>query len=783
MNRYKHTRRGFLKTIGIGAAAAVAPGLLSAAAPKRKPNVILVMTDDQGYGDLACHGNNVIKTPGLDELYKQSVRLKDFHVDPCCSPTRAALLTGRYSSRSGVWHTVMGRSLLRKTEVTMADVFASGGYRTGMFGKWHLGDNYPFRPQDRGFQETLCHGGGAIGNAPDYWGNDYFDDTYQRNGRLEKFTGYCTDVWFTEAIKFIKANRSRPFFCYLATNVPHGPWNVADKYAEAYKDGEMSRSAKFYGMIANFDENMARLTGQLKELGLADNTILIFLTDNGTAGGVRMDRMGNATSGYNAGMRGAKVWETEGGHRVPCFIRWPEGGIGGGRDVTPITAHLDLLPTLIDLCELKAPPKVKFDGVSLRPLLTGKAKDWPARTLFVHNQRLDTPRKDKNYQVMTDRWRLLNGRDLYDIKADPGQRKSIADKHPEIVERMKKQYDAWWADISMHFDVYDATIIGSPKANPTTLYTHDWHGPQLWDQSQVRRGSQANGFWALEVERDGKYAVELRRWPREVNEPITAAIDRGQAISATKARLLVGNIDESMAVTEKMKTATFTVNLKAGLTCMMTWFSDEESKQSRGAYYVYITRTGDGDAEALERYKPSTPEMMPRPTPGPRRRGSNSKSKVAKKKRFELKQGDDLPAERAPMIAGRSIAVEATIKPTEPNGVIVAQGGQGMGYALYIRDGRLAMAARINGRVVEAISPKKLPAGELKVAGRLAKNGTLSVYVAGSKVASRKSPGTIPMPSDGLQVGSDLVSAAGDYESPNKFSGTIKNVVITLDVK
>ncbi len=165
MNRYKHTRRGFLKTIGIGAAAAVAPGLLSAAAPKRKPNVILVMTDDQGYGDLACHGNNVIKTPGLDELYKQSVRLKDFHVDPCCSPTRAALLTGRYSSRSGVWHTVMGRSLLRKTEVTMADVFASGGYRTGMFGKWHLGDNYPFRPQDRGFQETLCHGGGAIGKG------------------------------------------------------------------------------------------------------------------------------------------------------------------------------------------------------------------------------------------------------------------------------------------------------------------------------------------------------------------------------------------------------------------------------------------------------------------------------------------------------------------------------------------------------------------------------------------------------------------------------------------
>jgi len=783
MNQCTHTRRGFLKTVGLGAAAAVTPGLLSAAATKGKPNVILVITDDQGYGDLACHGNKVLKTPALDALYAQSVRLKDFHVDPCCSPTRAALLTGRYSSRSGVWHTVMGRSLLRKTEVTMADVFASGGYRTGMFGKWHLGDNYPFRPQDRGFQETVCHGGGAIGNAPDYWGNDYFDDTYQRNGRYEKFSGYCTDVWFDEAIKFIKANRSKPFFCYLATNVPHGPWIVSEKYSEVYKNGPMGRAAKFYGMIANFDENMARLTGQLKSLGLADNTILIFMTDNGTAGGVRMDRSGNAVSGYNAGMRGAKVWETDGGHRVPCFIRWPNGNIGGGRDIEPITAHLDLLPTLIDLCGLEKPKDVRFDGVSLRPLLAGKMKDWPARTLFVHNQRLDTPRKDKNYQVMTDRWRLLNGRDLYDIKADPGQRNSLADKHPEIVERMQKQYEVWWKDIAGHFDVYDRTIIGSPKANPTTLYTHDWHGPQLWDQSQVRRASQANGFWAIEVERNGKYAVELRRWPREVDKPITAAITGGQTIAATKARLLVGNIDESIAVTDKMKAAIFTVHLKAGNTCLMTWLSDEESKESRGAYYVYIRRLGDGDAEALAGYKPSTPEMMPTPAPPRRRGGANSSSKVAKKKRFELKQGDDLPADRAPMIQGRAIAIEATVKPAAPNGVIVAQGGQGQGYALYLKDGRLAMAGRINGQVVEAISPKKLPAGEVKVSGRLAKDGTLSVYIAGTKVASKESPGTIPMPADGLQVGSDLVSAAGDYESPNEFGGVIKDVVVTLDGK
>ena len=627
------TRRDLLKAMGLGAAAAATPRLWAGNAKARRPNVVLVITDDQGYGDLACHGNKVIKTPALDALYAQSARLKDFHVDPCCSPTRAALMTGRYSSRSGVWHTVNGRSLLRKTEVTMADVFAAGGYRTAMFGKWHLGDNYPFRPQDRGFHETLCHGGGAIGNAPDYWGNDYFDDTYRRNGRLEKFTGYCTDVWFNEAVKFIKANRSRPFFCYLATNVPHGPWRVPQRYADVYKDGEMGGAAKFYGMIANFDENLARLTGQLKALGLAENTILIFMTDNGTAGGVRMDRMGHATSGYNAGMRGAKVWETEGGHRVPCFIRWPRGGIGGGRDVTHITAHLDLLPTLIDLCGLKAPAKVKFDGVSLRPLLTGKANAWPARTLFVHNQRVDIPRKGKNYQVMTDRWRLLNGRDLYDIRADPGQRRSQAGKHPEIVQRMQKQYDAWWEDTSRHFDVYDATIVGSEKANPVTLYSHDWHGPQLWDQSQVRRASQANGFWAIEVERDGKYAVELRRWPEELDKPITAAVPGGRAIAATEARLLAGSVDMSQKVAAEMTTAVFTAHLGAGPTCLQTWFTDADKGESRGAYYVSVKWLGPPDAAALAAYKPSAPRDMPRSQAPPagagrtRRRRTRSKAR------------------------------------------------------------------------------------------------------------------------------------------------------------
>lgn len=192
------------------------------------PNVILVMTDDQGYGDLGCHGNKIIKTPNLDNLYSQSTRLTNFHVSPTCSPTRAALLTGHYSNLTGVWHTVSGRSLIHRDEIVLAKTFKTSGYATGMFGKWHLGDNYPFRPQDRGFDEVVIHAGGGIGNTHDYWNNDYFDDYYSHNGQYKKYQGYCTDVWFSEAIRFIEKNQDQPFFCYISTNAPHGPFHVQD---------------------------------------------------------------------------------------------------------------------------------------------------------------------------------------------------------------------------------------------------------------------------------------------------------------------------------------------------------------------------------------------------------------------------------------------------------------------------------------------------------------------------------------------------------------------------
>jgi arylsulfatase A-like enzyme len=622
------TRRQFLKTIGFAAAStatlSVLPGCNkgmhrpAAKTPAQKqPNVVLVMTDDQGYGDLGCHGNPIIQTPNLDKLYTRSVRLTNFHVGPTCSPTRAALMTGRYCNRTGVWHTVMGRSLLRKDEVTMGDVFSASGYRTGIFGKWHLGDNYPFRPQDRGFGEVLIHGGGGVGQGPDYWGNDYFDDTYFHNGEPEKFEGYCTDVWFDEAMKFIEANKDRPFFCYLPTNAPHGPYNVADEYIKPYLDKGLPESqARFYGMITNIDDNMARLMRRLGELGLEEDTILIFMTDNGTSGG-----------DYNAGMRDKKGSEYDGGHRVPCFIRWPGGGLTGSSDVDRLTAHIDILPTLIELCGLKRPQGVKFDGDSLVRLLMGRDENWPARqtagwpdrTLITDSQRIEHPEKWRKSAVMTDRWRLVNGEELYDMRADPGQKNDIASGNPTVVEELRSAYDNWWADVSERFDEYCEIIIGSDKQNPTRLMSHDWHGAEVpWSQGTVRNGMQANGFWAVEIERDGTYQFELRRWPKELDAPINAAVpggpvlrprvflsktraratEGGKAISATSTRLKIvpvsafaesTGVDMTKPVSGDAHAVTFEVELKAGKGRLQTWFIDDKG-ESRGAYYVYVKR-------------------------------------------------------------------------------------------------------------------------------------------------------------------------------------------------
>ena len=362
----------------------------AATALAEHPNVVLIMTDDQGYGDLTCHGNPILKTPNLDRLYVESVRLTNFHVSSFCTPTRAALMTGRYPGRTGAYRTSSGRTMLHTDERTIADVFSATGYVTGMVGKWHLGDNSPHRPQDRGFQDVVWHRCGGVGQASDHWGNDYFDDTYERNGRFEKFAGYCTDVWFAEALRFIEENRKKPFFLYLAPNAPHGPYRVPPRWSTPYEGKADWRSGpQFYGMVANIDHNLGVLRERLDSLGLAENTILIFMTDNGTANGATFENLtSEAVKGFNAGMRGKKSSIYEGGHRVPFFIHWPAGRIDQGRDIESLAAShrcpadaggvvRRLRPGLasprrpflcgsVERCQSSAPPRALGSAVSRR---------------------------------------------------------------------------------------------------------------------------------------------------------------------------------------------------------------------------------------------------------------------------------------------------------------------------------------------------------------------------------------------------------------------------------
>jgi len=550
--------------------------------PATRPNIILIMTDDQGYGEVAVHGNPIIKTPNMDKLHKVGVRFTDFHVDPTCSPTRSALLTGCYSTRTGVWHTINGRSMMHTDELTLAEVFKANGYHTAMIGKWHLGDNYPCRPEDQGFDHVIRHQGGGIGNGPDYWQNDYFDDSFKVNGKWRKFDGYCTDVWFREATKYVERNKDQPFFLYLATNAPHGPYYVDEKYAKPYEAAGMPKTmAKFYGMITNIDENLGRFRRRLYELGLTENTLLIFMTDNGTTAGWIDTKSGYKY--YNAGMRGWKGSQWDGGHRVPCYFYWPGGGVKGGRDVDMLTAHIDLLPTLVDLLELKKPKGRVVDGVSLRSALLGEQKRIPERTLFAHVQRSFLPPKWTRSAAMTERWRLIDGKDLYDIVSDPGQQKNIAEDHPNVVKRLRGDYEQWWTSLAPALAQTVRYGLGGAE-NPTTLASHDWLMPGVkqaaWHQSHVSRGSLINGAWAVAVEQSGEYEITLYRWAPYLNK----------AMGIKKARLTIGKIDEEIALTSDATKATFHVTIKKGPAMLQSWLTRPDGKQ-HGAYYARVRYT------------------------------------------------------------------------------------------------------------------------------------------------------------------------------------------------
>lgn len=574
---------------------------LSTYCAAEQPNVVIVITDDQGYGDLSCHGNPILKTPAIDALYHESVRLKDYHVSPTCSPTRSAFLTGHWTNRTGVWHTIMGRSMLRENEITMGQIFKDSGYATGMFGKWHLGDNYPFRPEDRGYTEVMRHGGGGVGQTPDYWDNAYFDGSYWHNGKPTPVKGFCTDVFFDYAKSFIRdcKSKDKPFLAYIATNAPHGPMHAPEEDAAKYASLKNTGLQHFYGMISNIDDNVGAMRQFLQDEGLAENTIFIFTTDNGSSSGWKT---------FNAGMKAGKGSEYDGGHRVPFFVHWPAGKLTGGRDVSPITAHVDVVPTLIDLCRLQSPADVKFDGVSISDLLYDRNKTWPDRILVTDSQRVKDPIKWRKSSVMTSDWRLINGKELYRIKDDPGQTTNVASGHPAVVQRLTEFYDAWWEELLPTFEQSTAIALGHPADNPARLTSHDWitTGSTPWNQSHVRKGmngKSTQGFWNVNVMAAGQYEIRLRRWPKSADLPLNAAVPPGDPVPGAKAyrmtdgvgldirsaSLEIGAVKQKQNVSGASTEVVFNVTLPAGKTRMTAAFTTADG-DSYGAYYAYVLK-------------------------------------------------------------------------------------------------------------------------------------------------------------------------------------------------
>jgi arylsulfatase A-like enzyme len=561
--------------------------LATSAFSQQKPNVILIMTDDHGYGDIAAHGHPHLKTPNMDRLHRESVRLEDFHVDPTCSPTRSSLMTGRYSARVGVWHTVMSLYMLREDETTAAELFKSAGYRTGIFGKWHLGDNYPFAPRFRGFDESIVIGGGGAGQTPDFWGNDYFDDHYKDNGTWKHFEGYCTDIWFREAMRFIDDSKDQPFFLYLPTNVahqtrPHAPQDHIDRY----KDIEASKAVRTYwGMLDNLDQNLGILLEKLETDGLLENTIVVFMSDNGSCMGKNDYLESQRTTWsetYNAGMREHKGSIYDGGHRVFCFIRHPASGLKAGTEVKNLTAHIDILPTLLDLCGIQPPSDLEFDGSSLVPLLKDPAAEWPDRTLVVHSQRVVVPEKWRNTSVMTDRWRLVNNQELYDIQADPGQQTNLIAQHQDLAAKLATFYHGWWEDVSRRNHETTLQYVGAEQENPIHLNTHDWlppmEGALPWNQPMVTNRNVGNGTWHVRVVRAGRYAITLRERPEVANF----------TLRATEARLRIGDREQLTREIPPDSTAVrFEVDLPEGPIEIQSWLIEPEGK-TRGAYFAEV---------------------------------------------------------------------------------------------------------------------------------------------------------------------------------------------------
>ena len=542
-----------------------------------RPNVLLILTDNQSYFELSCHGHEQLQTPNIDRLAAESVDFQNFHAPPFCSPSRAELLTGRYAMRSGIHNTVGGVSILKAEEATLANYLGGAGYRTAIFGKWHLGYSYPYRPYERGFQESFVHGGGGIGQMEDYYGNNHMDATWDHNGTPVPSEGFSSDVLFSEAANFIQESGDDPFFCFISTPATHTPYQEEAKAMARIKARGVEASdadLKLFSMIENIDDNVGRLMAKIDDWGLRNNTLVIFVTDQGVNDrGAPTPRFEGKREIHNVGY--------DEKHAVFCMMRYPPLTKAYANDA--IAGMIDVAPTILDICGLPQP--TAMDGRSLRPLLAGAHRWKDERKLIVQCPRNRYREYWKNAAVKTQRWRLVGGNELYDIANDWGQLNNVAEMHPDVVATLGAHYDQFWATLPPASDLLSRHILGAPEAPDVRLVCMDWYlGASPWHQLHLTRG-KANGVWAVDVERDGRYAFELRWYPREHPMPI----------GATGASIRVGPAYEQKLIDRSAENAVFELTLQEGSYDLETAFQlppEADQQGSFGAYFLYVSYLG-----------------------------------------------------------------------------------------------------------------------------------------------------------------------------------------------
>tara|TARA_R100001369_G_scaffold58488_4_gene85438 strand:- start:4511 stop:6271 length:1761 start_codon:yes stop_codon:yes gene_type:complete len=492
----------------------------------QSPNVILIITDDQGYGDLGFTGNPHVKTPVIDALARESVRFNNFYVSPVCAPTRSSLMTGRYSLRTGMRDTYNGGAIMASNEVTIAEMLKQANYSTGAFGKWHLGDNYPSRPSDQGFDESVIHlsgGMGQVGDITTYFKGDrsYFDPVLWHNNEQESFEGYCSDIFTDQAINFIDKNKESPFFCYLAFNAPHTPLQVPDSYYQKYKDidpsdgfdkdgkpfSKMSEkdkedARKVYAMVNNIDDNLGKLFKKLEDLKLTENTLVIFMTDNGPQ-----------QTRYVGGMRGLKGDVFNGGVRVPFYLKYP-ALYKGNKDVETMSAHLDVLPTLSEICEVEMPKDRIIDGKSLVPLIEGRQVEWEDRSLFFYWSRR-YPELYNNMAIQKAGYKLVGKTDydaaiedfeLFYLKKDPYEQRNLVNENKALAMDLKGEMDKIYNELILSENLVHPPriMVGTPNENPVILNRNDAGGERgIWNQEEIY------GNWDVSVE-EGYYDINFK---------------------------------------------------------------------------------------------------------------------------------------------------------------------------------------------------------------------------------------------------------------------------------